>query len=156
NSFFGDFAGLWNTFGTENSFFGLAAGNGSSQADSNTVECCNTFFGAYANGAPGVNKATAVGYKAKVTLSNSLVLGSINGVNGADVDTNVGIGTSAPSQRLHVVGNSFFNGNVGIGTSGPASVLHLNGNSGNFALTFTNQANTSGRRGYRIAFDNDR
>lgn len=47
-------------------------------------------------------------------------------------------------------------GNVGIGTTNPANILHLNGNSGNFALTFTNQANTPGRRGYRLAFDNDR
>jgi hypothetical protein len=30
---------------------------------------------------------------------------------------NLGLGTSSPSQKLHVVGNSFFNGNVGIGTS---------------------------------------
>ena len=47
-------------------------------------------------------------------------------------------------------------GKVGIGTSAPASRLHLAGNSANFALTFTNAANTVGRRGYRLAFDNDR
>src|SRR5262249_7565666 len=37
---------------------------------------------------------------------NSLVLGSINGVNNATADTNVGIGTTAPSQLLHI--NSTF------------------------------------------------
>jgi len=47
-------------------------------------------------------------------------------------------------------------GNVGIGTTAPKSVLHLAGNSGSFAMTFTNAANTVGRRGYRLAFDNDR
>jgi len=47
-------------------------------------------------------------------------------------------------------------GRVGIGTTSPASALHLGGNSGNFAMTFTNAANTAGRRGYRLAFDNDR
>ncbi|HEY6244382.1 MAG TPA: YncE family protein [Pyrinomonadaceae bacterium] len=47
-------------------------------------------------------------------------------------------------------------GDVGIGTDSPASRLHLNGNSGNFAMTFTNAANTLGRRGYRLSFDNDR
>src|SRR5207237_2003435 len=36
---------------------------------------------------------------------NSLVLGSINGVNGATADTKVGIGTTMPAQRLEVVGN---------------------------------------------------
>ncbi len=40
-----------------------------------------------------------------MTQSNSLVLGSINGVNGASSDTNVGIGTTAPVRQLHVVGD---------------------------------------------------
>jgi hypothetical protein len=30
---------------------------------------------------------------------------------------NVGIGVNPPSQRLHVVGNSFLDGNIGIGTN---------------------------------------
>ena len=38
-----------------------------------------------------------------MTQSNSLVLGSIKGVNGATADTNVGIGLTAPVYRLHVV-----------------------------------------------------
>jgi hypothetical protein len=48
---------------------------------------------------------TAIGANALVTNSNSLVLGSINGVNLATADTNVGIGTTAPEQRLHINGN---------------------------------------------------
>jgi len=47
-------------------------------------------------------------------------------------------------------------GNVGIGTVQPANILHLHGNSSNFGLVFTNEHNTSGKKGYRIAFDNDR
>jgi hypothetical protein len=47
-------------------------------------------------------------------------------------------------------------GNVGIGTINPANKLHIHGNSPNFALTFTNAANAVDRRGYRIAFDNER
>ena len=53
-------------------------------------------------------------------------------------------------------GNAFFKGRVGIGTTTPASPLHVHGTSGDFSLTLTNSANTAGRRGYRIAFDNDR
>ncbi len=37
-----------------------------------------------------------------MTQSNSLVLGSINGVNGASADTKVGIGTTAPVSTLNV------------------------------------------------------
>jgi hypothetical protein len=43
------------------------------------------------------NNATAVGANAQVSASNSMVLGSINGVNGATASTNVGIGTTTPS-----------------------------------------------------------
>jgi len=38
---------------------------------------------------------------------------------------NVGIGTNSPSQKLHVVGNSYFNGKVGIGTTAPARKLEI-------------------------------
>src|SRR5262249_29789370 len=41
---------------------------------------------------------------AQVSQSNALVLGAINGVNGSINDTNVGIGTTMPADRLHVNG----------------------------------------------------
>jgi hypothetical protein len=59
----------------------------------------------------------------------------------------------ATANKLFIESNT---GNVGIGTTIPANKLHINGNSSNLALTFTNSANTAGKRGYRIAFDNDR
>jgi hypothetical protein len=103
NSFFGRSAGSYNTTGYYNSFFGIEAG------DSNTVEDNNTFIGAAADLDPGpdpdtspVENATAVGYRAQVSQSNSLILGSIAGLNGASDSVNVGIGTAAPSQPLHV------------------------------------------------------
>lgn len=46
--------------------------------------------------------STAIGAYADVTASNSLVLGGINGKNGATDDTNVGIATTAPTARLHI------------------------------------------------------
>jgi hypothetical protein len=49
-----------------------------------------------------LTNTTAIGANANVTQANSLVLGSINGVNGATADTNVGIGTTAPQSKLQV------------------------------------------------------
>jgi hypothetical protein len=49
-----------------------------------------------------LTNTTAIGALADVSQSNSMVLGSINGVNAATSDTNVGIGTTAPQTLLHI------------------------------------------------------
>ncbi len=98
NSFFGDFAGKNHTTGWDNSFFGRESG------PTSTSENYNTLMGAYSDVAPGITNATAIGFQAKVTQSNSLVLGSINGVNGATANTKVGIGTTTPRYPLSVIG----------------------------------------------------
>ncbi len=116
NSFFGVGSGEKNTTGVHNSFIGSGAGyaNTSGSYNSsvgywagtlNTTEDYNNFFGAYSEGAAGISNATAIGYRAKVTRSDSLVLGGINGVNGALRDTFVGIGTTAPDRQLVVEGS---------------------------------------------------
>jgi hypothetical protein len=97
NSFFGNSAGLNNNSGSSNVFVGNLSGS------SNTGESFNTFIGSNSNGAASITNSTAIGFSASVTRSNSLVLGSINNVNGATADTNVGIGTSAPVGKLQVV-----------------------------------------------------
>lgn len=97
NTFVGLCAGCANGFGSHNAFFGENAGT------SNGSEDYNTFIGANANGGSGTTNSTAIGAYAKVTESNSVVLGSINGVNGATADTKVGIGTTAPLFKFHVV-----------------------------------------------------
>lgn len=126
NSVFGESAGLSNAAGHSNSFFGLSAGQGNSTGSANTFfgrnagstnvsGSGNTLIGFFAStGFGDLNNAGAIGNRAWVTASNSLVLGSINGINGATADTNVGIGTSAPSERLHVVGNGLFTGNLNV------------------------------------------
>ncbi|MCL2329358.1 MAG: hypothetical protein FWC39_12705, partial [Bacteroidetes bacterium] len=49
--------------------------------------------------------------------------------------SNLGVGTTIPSQKLHVVGNSYVtgnsyvNGNCGVGTTAPSQRLHVVGNS---------------------------
>jgi hypothetical protein len=93
-----DGVGWHNSTGSYNSFFGTSAGI------SNTVENYNSFLGYYSDGAAGITNATAIGYLAKVTQSNSLVLGGVNGVNFATAETNVGIGVTNPDRQLTVEG----------------------------------------------------
>jgi hypothetical protein len=71
---------------------------------SNTTEHNNSFIGALSNGTAGITNATALGYRAQVSQANSLVLGSIAGVNGATAYVNVGIGTQQPNRQLHIAG----------------------------------------------------
>jgi hypothetical protein len=113
NSFFGNHAGYANTTGGNNSFFGREAGNG------NTTGSNNTAIGDSADLATGsLTNATAIGARAFVSQSNSLVLGSINGVNGATADTSVGIGTTVPNARLHIATTG---GNIVMGSAGCSS-----------------------------------
>ena len=140
NSFFGGNAGFNNTTGFENSSFGILAGFNNTTGSlntfvgrfagfSNTTENNNTFIGADSNGAPGISNATAVGSHAQVTQSNSLVLGSISGVNNTGLDTNVGIGTTAPTQRLEVKGNVKISG-AGNGLIFPDGTTQFSASSG--------------------------
>lgn len=102
NAFFGRQAGATNTIGSENAFFGKNAGY------SNIVGSNLTMIGYYANVPSNTTlyNATAIGDRAFVSQSNSLILGSINGVNNAFQDTSVGIGTTAPTATLTVFSKS--------------------------------------------------
>src|SRR5512132_455045 len=53
----------------------------------NTIGNSNTLLGFSSQVTANLTNATAIGANASVTQSNSLVLGSINGVNGASADT---------------------------------------------------------------------
>lgn len=116
NSFVGVDAGAQNTFGSENSFMGLSAGfnNTSGSYNSfmgyltgnqNSTGSNNSFFGNEA-GSIGTNiaklqRATALGNKAKVGVDDGLVLGDTTNVK-------VGIGTAYPNERLTLRGNMNF------------------------------------------------
>lgn len=101
NSFVGTSAGFYNTTGKYNSFMGRSAGR------SNTTGNGNVAVGYFANMSGGsLSNAAAIGFRAYVSRSNSLILGSVSGVNGATASTNIGIGTTAPAYRLHVNGSA--------------------------------------------------
>ncbi len=125
NTFVGKNAGLVNTTTANSTFVGASAGLNSTGAsntfvgqtagDTNTLGSSNTMIGTGADVASGsLTNATAIGAFATVAQSNALVLGSIIGLNGATADTFVGIGTTAPQDRLHVAGDI----RVGSGTNG--------------------------------------
>src|SRR5581483_8559429 len=114
NTFIGAAAGQLNTSGVQNVFVGLGAGQnntaglqniflGANSGTSNTTESSNTFLGFNTNGNSGISNATALGSNAKVTRSNSVVLGSLTDSNGNTTDTFVGIGTTSPLTKLNVI-----------------------------------------------------
>lgn len=92
NVFMGIAAGQANTTGSNNVMVGWHAGS------TNTTGSSLTFIGnsaGYGITPDGLTNATAIGYNAQVTASNSLILGN---------NANVGIGTTAPDSKLSVNG----------------------------------------------------
>jgi hypothetical protein len=149
NSFFGAGAGYLNAGGNENSFFGWAAGNNSQGSRNsffgvnagifNQGGNANTLLG-HSSATFGVlTNATALGANSQVNQSNALVLGSINGVNGATADTTVGIGTTTPNtnSKLHVNGSvRVTNGAVYI--TNPNTVIITSPNGACWGITVNN------------------
>ncbi|MEZ4839640.1 tail fiber domain-containing protein [Flavobacterium sp.] len=92
-----------NSTGSRNTAIGSFALNVSNNGNQNTGLGSNTQTIGPSN--LNLTNATAIGSNALVQQDNSMVLGSINGVNTATASVNVGIGTTTPQDRLHVVGN---------------------------------------------------
>jgi hypothetical protein len=128
NSAGGEGALVTNLTGNYNTAFGANALNNTDQGSNNTgigvkagaistlpytTGSNNTFVGAFTT--PGtqttLSNATAVGAQAEVDASNSMVLGSINGINSATASTKVGIGITSPTFLLHIgnAGGSSYN-----------------------------------------------
>ncbi len=117
NTCVGDNANFVNPSGNGNTDVGESAGfnnNGASGTTfigtesgvTNTTGSNNTLLGAGSDLNTGnLSNATAIGANAIVSSSNALVLGSINGLNGATADVNVGIGVAAPQTRLDIRGD---------------------------------------------------
>ncbi len=93
--------GVTGNYNTSLGFASLSVSGGSSSTNCTTIGASSTINA-------NINNATAIGANAYVSNSNSLVLGSISGVNGSSSNTNVGIGTSSPDNTLHIVGGVKF------------------------------------------------
>jgi hypothetical protein len=117
NAFFGKNTGTFSTTASNNAFFGTAAGHLNTTGSANTfignyaglsneAGSFNTLLGHMADVTLGLTNATAIGAFAKAGASNTMILGSVTGINGATSTVNVGIGTINPSERLEVAGKT--------------------------------------------------
>ncbi|MFM8832998.1 MAG: beta strand repeat-containing protein [Cytophagales bacterium] len=97
NTFIGEKAGQANTTGNQSVYIGNRAGDTNTTGDGQVVIGNNADVGS-----ASLSNAAAIGFRAQVNQSNSLVLGSINGVNGATASTRVGIGTTSPAVTLDI------------------------------------------------------
>jgi len=110
------------------------SGSNNTAIGSNAGSLCgsdtyNTFLGFESNpSATGFTNATAIGSYSYVGASNSMVLGSINGVNGAGASTNVGIGLTTPSTALEVGQNNAIKLGTALLSCGGSNYLHLGNN----------------------------
>ena len=101
NCAFGLFSLYWNTTGSENVVIGDRAGLGNISGNNNTLIGYKSDVTI-----DSLVNATAIGANAKVSQSHSLILGD---------SARVGIGTSAPTSKLQVVGDLHVVDSVGIG-----------------------------------------
>jgi hypothetical protein len=156
NTFLGAYSGRGNTTGFYNTYVGsnaaqfatTGAGNtalGAGAGGTTVTGQQSTFLGYNAKGEPSASNATAVGSEAYVGQSNSLVLGSIAGINGAATSVKVGIGTATPARLLHLKGDSAGTNSANTtavrventsSTTGVRRLLDLV-NNGNSQITFT-------------------
>jgi hypothetical protein len=140
NTATGDSALYSNTTGDGNTANGNWALEPNTTGSNNTASGYNTLLnnttgnnltciGSGCNvGTDGLTNATAIGANAEVSASNALVLGSINGVNGATSSTNVGIGTTAPDNLLTVNGSADKPGGGSWGTYSDRRLKTVEGN----------------------------
>jgi hypothetical protein len=109
---------IFNTTGAGNTAVGTNAGGNDADAIANAAGNNNTFLGSGTRVTAGgpFNNATAIGANAFVSASNTLVLG---------FGANVGIGTSTPTAKLHVIGDLTVGG-AGTITGDGAGLTNLN------------------------------
>ncbi|MBC8883910.1 tail fiber domain-containing protein [Flavobacterium piscinae] len=123
-----------NQTGSANIAIGVFSQNKANNGTNNITIGANSQTNGSAN--LSITNATAIGTNAIAEQDNAMVLGSINGVNSATASVNVGIGTTTPQDRLHVVGSiRMVDGNQAVGR-----VLTSNANG---TATWTNPSSIS-------------
>lgn len=149
NSFFGGSSGQKNTTGSENVFNGFFAGSnnttgsknvfvGRATGNTNTTEDFNTLLGYAADITAGVTNSTAIGAYAKVTTSDTIVLGtnsmtvnvpgSFKSMGNATFGgTLSATGNAAFGSTLNVTGNATFNATVTGNTVNVTNAYQING-----------------------------
>jgi hypothetical protein len=159
----GNLALYQNHFGQNNTANGFWA------LHSNIDGSYNTGLGDSADVASAsLKNSTAIGSHSLVSSNNSLVLGSIAGVNGASSSVNVGIGLSSPTSSLHIKGQGNTSatsslkienssaaqlvfvrndGLIGLGTSSPLARLHVVDGTGSGGTPLANSAIVMERNG---------
>lgn len=99
NTSMGNYSLYSNTTGSNNVAIGYKAGGSTDTSGRNITGSNNTFIGYESQPtATNLQNATAIGYQAVVGASNSLVLGGTGANN-----VKVGIGTTTPTSKLHVL-----------------------------------------------------
>ena len=159
NNFFGQQAGYCNTTGCLNNFFGAYTGNCNTSGSNNNFLGCqagycnalgsdNIFFGrqaGYNNVSGSQNVAIGVSQQTPILNGdNQLVIGAGNTawING-NASFNVGIGTTNPTSKLHVVGSGNFTGTISVGSSTLVTNLNADYLDGNDSTYYTNASNLS-------------
>jgi len=139
--------------GSDNVFIGRYADVDSDHATSFAVA-----LGAFSSA--DADYATALGYRAYANTANTLILGQIDGVNGATSNTNVGIGTTVPIKRLHIIGDDGTTEDVVLEDNGGAfSYLHFcirnSTGTGSMSYGFSQQTGNSHFAGIDLDPDNE-
>lgn len=126
--------------GNNNTALGFQAGNVITNGTN------NLFLGYRANAnLATLTNASAIGALARVDASNSMVLGSVNGINGATASTKVGIGNTSPSAILDIVNTSTVSEGLLVTNNTTNNGIRViqsgSGSAGSFAIT--NSTNTA-------------